>query len=137
MSADLNQALHDYQRLYVAAYGASEKIAELIPFMLAAFLDSDRAFVKARKEGFPVVDSEKGASRTRSPRMSEAEPAPPSSEEHKEGSDSHPIFELQPLHTREFARVVRHQHAFCSQRMTRNHDVIAADGAFPLLPDPA
>ncbi|MDF1719194.1 MAG: DUF2274 domain-containing protein [Minwuia sp.] len=81
VSADLNQALCDYQKLYAATYGAAEKIADLIPFMLEAFLDSDRAFVKARKEGLPEVDAEKRASRTRSPRMSEAEPASQSSEE--------------------------------------------------------
>jgi hypothetical protein len=81
VSADLNKALCDYQKLYAATYGASEKIADLIPFMLEAFLNSDRAFVKARKEGLPVVDAEKRASRTRSPRMSEAEPAPQASEE--------------------------------------------------------
>ena len=31
VSADLNQALCDYQKLYAATYGASEKIADLIP----------------------------------------------------------------------------------------------------------
>lgn len=51
VSADLNQALSDYQKLYVATYDTTEKIADLIPFMLEAFLDSDRAFAKARKEG--------------------------------------------------------------------------------------
>lgn len=53
VSAELNQALCDYQKLYIATYGASEKIADLIPFMLEAFLDSDRAFAKARKKGIP------------------------------------------------------------------------------------
>lgn len=37
--------------LYRATYGESETVAELIPFMLEAFLDSDRAFAKARKRG--------------------------------------------------------------------------------------
>ena len=49
VSADLNQSLCDYQELYVASYDASEKVADLIPFMLEAFLNSDKAFVKARK----------------------------------------------------------------------------------------
>ena len=66
VSADLNQALCDYQKIYATTYGASEKIADLIPFMLEAFLDSDRAFAKARKEGLPEVDVEKP---TRSGRM--------------------------------------------------------------------
>ena len=61
VSADLNQALCDYQKLYAATYGASEKIADLIPFMLEAFLDSDRAFAKARKEGLPEVENDKSA----------------------------------------------------------------------------
>ncbi|MER8955878.1 DUF2274 domain-containing protein [Mesorhizobium sp. M0833] len=56
VSADMNQALKDYAALYRQTYGESESVAELIPFMLAEFLESDRAFAKARKEGFPVVD---------------------------------------------------------------------------------
>lgn len=77
VSADLNQALCDYQKLYAATYGASEKIPELIPFMLEAFLDSDRAFAKARKEGLPEVDTEKPPRRSRSSRAGDAEPALP------------------------------------------------------------
>ena len=53
VNADLNQALDDYRKAYAAAYGMSEKVAELIPFMLEAFLESDRAFAKARKDGLP------------------------------------------------------------------------------------
>lgn len=81
VSADLNQALCDYQKLYAATYGASEKIADLIPFMLEAFLDSDRAFAKARKEGVPEVENDKSARRSRSFRPTnasgDAEPASP------------------------------------------------------------
>ncbi|RUX18504.1 DUF2274 domain-containing protein [Mesorhizobium sp. M2A.F.Ca.ET.037.01.1.1] len=51
VSADLNQALSDYAALYRQTYGESETVAELIPFMLAGFLEGDRAFAKARKEG--------------------------------------------------------------------------------------
>jgi hypothetical protein len=47
----LNQALRDYAALYRAKYGQVESVAELIPFMLAAFLQSDRGFAKARKQG--------------------------------------------------------------------------------------
>ncbi|PBB32489.1 DUF2274 domain-containing protein [Mesorhizobium sp. WSM3868] len=53
VSADLSQALNDYAVLYRQAYGESETVAELIPFMLLEFLESDRAFAKARKEGVP------------------------------------------------------------------------------------
>ena len=45
---DLNQALCDYAALYAQAYGREEPVAELIPAMLSAFLDGDRAFAKAR-----------------------------------------------------------------------------------------
>ena len=53
VSADLSQALQDYAALYRETYGESEAVAELIPFMLAGFLEGDRAFTKARKEGLP------------------------------------------------------------------------------------
>ncbi|MHC0055584.1 DUF2274 domain-containing protein [Actibacterium sp. D379-3] len=77
VSADLNQALCDYQKLYAATYDTTEKIADLIPFMLEAFLDSDRAFAKARKEGLPEVENDKSARRSRSSRVGDAEPTSP------------------------------------------------------------
>lgn len=45
---DLHQLLNEYASLYAEAYGQSETIADLIPYMLKAFLESDRAFLKAR-----------------------------------------------------------------------------------------
>jgi hypothetical protein len=45
---DLHQALGDYAAAYEAAYGQAESIAELIPFMLQAFLESDRRFTRTR-----------------------------------------------------------------------------------------
>ena len=48
VTPDLHQALTDYAALYAQAYGREEAIADLIPAMLAAFLDSDRGFAKAR-----------------------------------------------------------------------------------------
>src|SRR5262245_55868955 len=55
---DLAQALREYAAVYRATYGEAESVEELIPFMLAGFLESDRGFAKARKEvsGFPVVE---------------------------------------------------------------------------------
>ena len=50
-SPELNQALQDYAAVYRATYGQAEAVAELVPFMLEAFLDGDRSFAKARKEG--------------------------------------------------------------------------------------
>jgi hypothetical protein len=49
VSPDLNQALRDYASIYRATYGEAESVADLIPFMLGAFLESDRGFAKARK----------------------------------------------------------------------------------------
>lgn len=46
---DLHQALTDYARLYAATYGREEPVADLIPAMLAAFLESDRVFARDRK----------------------------------------------------------------------------------------
>jgi hypothetical protein len=48
---DLHQALGDYATFYAAAYGHEEPMAELIPAMLAAFLESDRAFARSRQGG--------------------------------------------------------------------------------------
>ncbi len=47
---DLHQALTDYAALYATTYGRDEPIAELIPAMLAAFLEGDRAFVRSRSK---------------------------------------------------------------------------------------
>lgn len=73
VNADLNQALQDYATLYRATYGEAETVAELIPFMLEAFLDSDRAFAKARKEGLPKAEPERPARRGRGSRASAPE----------------------------------------------------------------
>lgn len=68
VGAELNQALCDYQKAYEAIYGVSEKVADLIPFILEAFLESDRAFSKARKAGLPGSSMEEPARRRRLPR---------------------------------------------------------------------
>jgi len=46
---DLEQALAEYAAAYEAAYGQSEKPADLVPYMLWAFLESDREFSKQRR----------------------------------------------------------------------------------------
>jgi hypothetical protein len=51
VSSDLNRALNEYAEMYRETYGEAETVAELIPFMLGAFLESDRGFAKARKSG--------------------------------------------------------------------------------------
>lgn len=45
---DLHQALTEYAALYAETYGREESVTELVPAMLAAFLESDRNFVRSR-----------------------------------------------------------------------------------------
>jgi hypothetical protein len=47
---DLAKALREYAAVYRATYGEAESVEELVPFMLASFLEGDRGFAKARKE---------------------------------------------------------------------------------------
>jgi hypothetical protein len=49
VSPELHRALGDYATAYEAVYGQAEPVADLIPAMLAAFLESDRAFARARR----------------------------------------------------------------------------------------
>lgn len=46
IAPDLHQALNDYAALYAQAYGRDETVADLIPAILASFLESDRAFTR-------------------------------------------------------------------------------------------
>jgi len=54
---DLAEALAAYAALYKQTYGREEALSDLIPAMLAAFLDSDKVFAKDRKQGAasPIV----------------------------------------------------------------------------------
>lgn len=49
VTPDLHRMLEKYAECYRQAYGEAEKTAELIPFMLEAFLASDKEFARARK----------------------------------------------------------------------------------------
>lgn len=51
VSPDLHAALTTYADLYAQTYGAAEPVSELVPAMLASFLDSDRAFARTRRGG--------------------------------------------------------------------------------------
>jgi hypothetical protein len=51
ITPDLHQALADYAALYADTYGREESIAELIPAMLSAFMESDRSFTRDRSSG--------------------------------------------------------------------------------------
>lgn len=48
--ADLKAALSDYAEIYCRAYGQKESVADLIPFMLEAFINADPGFKRARRE---------------------------------------------------------------------------------------
>ena len=47
---EIDAKLRDYAAVYQAAYGQSEPIEELIPYMLDRFLDGDLSFKKARRK---------------------------------------------------------------------------------------
>lgn len=48
LTPELKRALAAYADAYEVAYGQRETVADLIPFMLAGFLESDRGFTRAR-----------------------------------------------------------------------------------------
>lgn len=45
---DLYEGLRDYAALYAEAYGSEEPLNELVPAILATFLEGDRGFHKYR-----------------------------------------------------------------------------------------
>lgn len=47
---DVHDALTDYARIYEDTYGANEKIEDLVPYIIANFLESDSGFKKARRQ---------------------------------------------------------------------------------------
>jgi hypothetical protein len=46
---ELHEALQDYAKIYADTYGQADAMVELVPAMLAAFLDGDREFQRALK----------------------------------------------------------------------------------------
>jgi len=46
ITPDLLAALQSYAEVYAATYAVEEPITELVPAMLAAFLESDRGFMR-------------------------------------------------------------------------------------------
>ena len=50
VSPDLKQVLDEYAAAYAEAYGSDEAVSDLIPAMLASFLDGDRGFQRMRHE---------------------------------------------------------------------------------------
>jgi hypothetical protein len=55
---ELNKALEEYALLYRETYGETESVDTLMPFMLAAFLTKDRAFILFRKTRATQADTE-------------------------------------------------------------------------------
>ena len=45
---ELHDRLTQYADLYREAYGQAETVADLVPAMLGAFMDGDRAFMRRR-----------------------------------------------------------------------------------------
>lgn len=80
VSPDLNQALRDYAAIYRTTYGEAESVSDLIPFMLGAFLESDRGFAKARKE-VPIDPPIEPARQRRARRSPSGPPSTTSQEE--------------------------------------------------------
>ncbi len=49
LNPELHQRLQSYAALYRETYGTTEPVADLIPYMLDAFLNSDRTYTKVTK----------------------------------------------------------------------------------------
>jgi hypothetical protein len=53
LSLSITPILHDdlvrYAKFYEETYGRAEQVADLIPAMLAAFLEADRAFIQRHR----------------------------------------------------------------------------------------
>tara|TARA_R110000772_G_scaffold69345_4_gene153249 strand:+ start:852 stop:1130 length:279 start_codon:yes stop_codon:yes gene_type:complete len=47
---NVHEDLTDYARIYEQTHGDSEKIEDLLPYIIAAFLDADKGFQKARRQ---------------------------------------------------------------------------------------
>jgi hypothetical protein len=50
VTPDLHLMLQQYAALYAEAYSREESVTELVPAMLAAFLESDRGFARSRNK---------------------------------------------------------------------------------------
>lgn len=51
ISPVLHHQLNQYAAAYEIAYGKPESVTDLVPAMLAAFLESDREFVRKSRTG--------------------------------------------------------------------------------------
>lgn len=46
---ELDEALRSYASAYAASYGSAKPVADLIPAMLASFIEGDRAFARWKR----------------------------------------------------------------------------------------
>jgi hypothetical protein len=83
VTPDLHAALTAYADAYQATYGSMESVAELIPYMLAAFIESDSGFRKVRR-GLDAPTSGGGRAAPKSRRRGAARPSAASSVDPKE-----------------------------------------------------
>lgn len=60
VSAELNAELAGYAKAYEKEYNKTEKVEELIPHMLEAFIKSDRGFRKLVAESTTARNGDKG-----------------------------------------------------------------------------
>ena len=66
-SAELKKQLDAYAALYAREYGRREQLTDLIPFMLEAFLASDREFQKAMRGADRAKLSQRSSEDVRNP----------------------------------------------------------------------
>ncbi|WP_342722638.1 MULTISPECIES: DUF2274 domain-containing protein [unclassified Bradyrhizobium] len=59
LAPSLAKHLREYADFYAQTYGTREEIADLIPFMLQAFIDTDAAFKKMRIGGASSSQAER------------------------------------------------------------------------------
>lgn len=50
LAPDLHARIGEYAAFYRKQYGREEPVSELVPAILAAFLESDRGFVRSRSK---------------------------------------------------------------------------------------
>lgn len=53
----LASRLRDYSEFYAETYGTREEVAELVPYILEAFLNGDAAFRRAKRQGSGTTPS--------------------------------------------------------------------------------
>jgi hypothetical protein len=69
LNPELHQRLQSYAAVYRETYGTTEPVSDLIPYMLDAFLFSDRGYAKAQKQGRPSGQDPAGGRKRQSVAM--------------------------------------------------------------------